>query len=79
MPAHFPEVGLKPGGFLEDHDQLCLAGRCDVEIGETLQMRPRFRRDLLVCAPAYSAIQTRYGFVAACASGREASRVAISA
>src|SRR5258706_11238268 len=47
-PAHFPEVGLEPGGFLEDHDQLCLAGRRDVEIGETLQVRPRFRRDLLV-------------------------------
>jgi hypothetical protein len=24
------------------------SNRCDVEIGETLQMRPRFRRDLLV-------------------------------
>src|SRR4030088_446742 len=47
-PAHFPEVGLEPGGFLEDHDQLCLAGRRGVEIGETLQVRPRFRRDLLV-------------------------------
>ena len=47
-PAHFPEVGLEPGGFLEDHDQLCLAGRRGVEIGETFQMRPRFRRDVLV-------------------------------
>jgi len=47
-PAHFPEVGLEPGGFLEDHDQLCLAGRRGVEIGETLKVRPRFRRDLLV-------------------------------
>src|SRR6202043_3149114 len=48
MPAHFPEGGLKPGGFLEDHDRLCLAGRREVEIRETLQVRPRFRRDLLV-------------------------------
>jgi len=47
-PAHFPEVGFEPGGFLEDRDQLCLAGRRGVEIGETFQVRPRFRRDLLV-------------------------------
>src|SRR4030081_2640609 len=47
-PAHFPEVGFEPGGLLEDHDQLCLAGRRGVEIGKTFQVRPRFRRDLLV-------------------------------
>ena len=47
-PAHFPRVGLEPDGFLEDSDQLCFAGRRGVEIGETLQLRPRFRRDLLM-------------------------------
>src|SRR5204863_5757764 len=47
-PTHFPEFGFEPGGFLKDHDQLCLAGRRGVAIGETLQMRPRFRRDVLV-------------------------------
>src|SRR3977135_4142944 len=47
-PAPFPEGGREPGGFLEDHDQLCLAGRRGVEIGEPLQVRPRVRRDLLV-------------------------------
>ena len=35
--------------------------------------------DMREAAAGLSAIQTRYGFVAACASGREASRVAISA
>ena len=25
-PAHLPEIGLEPGGFLEDRDQLGLAG-----------------------------------------------------
>ena len=57
-PAHFPEIGLEPGGFLEDRDQLCLAGRRGVEIGETFEVRPRLRRDFLIGAPAYSAIQT---------------------
>src|SRR3981189_2132107 len=47
-PAHFPEVGFEPGGFLEDCDQLCLAGWRGVAIGESFQLRPRFRRDLLV-------------------------------
>ena len=46
--AHFPEVRFEPGGLLEDHDQFCLAGRRGVEIGETIQVRPRLRRDLLV-------------------------------
>jgi hypothetical protein len=44
--AHFPEVGFEPGGFLENCDQLCLAGRRGVEIGKTIKVRPRFRRDL---------------------------------
>jgi len=47
-PAHFPEIGLEPGGFLEDRDQLGLAGGRGVEMGEEVQVRPRFRRDLLV-------------------------------
>src|ERR1700716_3000484 len=47
-PAHFPEVGFEPGGLLEDRDQLCLPGRRGVEIGKTFEVRPRFRRDLLV-------------------------------
>jgi len=48
VPAHFPEIGFEPGRLLEDHDQLCFAGRCGVEIGKTFEVRPRFRRDLLV-------------------------------
>src|SRR5581483_11330014 len=47
-PAHLPEVGLEPGGFLEDRNQLCLAGRRGVEIGEMLQVRLCFHRNLLV-------------------------------
>jgi len=47
-PAHLPEVCLESGSFLEDRNQLCLPGRRGVEIGEMLQVRPRFRRDLLV-------------------------------
>ena len=47
-PTHFPEIGLEPGGFLEDRDQLALAGGRGLEIGEEVQVRPRFRRDLLV-------------------------------
>lgn len=47
-PAHFPEVGLEPGGFLEDRGQLSLASRRSIEIGEALQVRQRFRCDLLV-------------------------------
>jgi hypothetical protein len=33
-PAHFPEIGLEPGGFLEDRDQRGLAGARGVEMGE---------------------------------------------
>ena len=58
-PAHFPEIGLEPGGFLEDRDQLGLAGGRGVEIGEEVQVRPRFRRDLLVWHTGISSIQTR--------------------
>ena len=47
-PAHFPEVGFKPGGFLEYRDQLCLAGRRGVEISKALQVRACFHRHLLV-------------------------------
>src|SRR6266481_3524935 len=47
-PAHFPEVGFEPCGFLENRDQLGLAGRRGVEIGESFQVRLRFRRNLLV-------------------------------
>src|SRR6478735_4626201 len=47
-PGHLPEVRLEPGGFLEDRNQLRLAGRRGVEIGEMLHMRPRFGSDLLV-------------------------------
>src|ERR1700754_655359 len=47
-PAHLPEVCLEPGGFLEDRDQLYLAGWRGVEIGEMVQLRPRSRCDLLV-------------------------------
>jgi len=31
-PAHLPAVGFKPGGFLEDRDQLLPCGRRRVEI-----------------------------------------------
>src|SRR4051812_9848069 len=47
-PGHLPEVRLESGGFLEDRNQLRLAGRCGVEIGEMLHVRPRFGSDLLV-------------------------------
>jgi len=33
-PAHFPEIGLEPGRFLEDRDQLGFARGCDIEMGE---------------------------------------------
>jgi hypothetical protein len=33
-PAHLPEIGLEPGGFLGDRDQLCLAGRREVTEGD---------------------------------------------
>jgi hypothetical protein len=46
-PAHFPEVGLEPGRFLKDRDQLGLARGRSIEIGEAVQVRPRLRRDLL--------------------------------
>ena len=36
----FRRTGLKLGGFLEDHDQLDLAGRHEIDIRETLQMHP---------------------------------------
>jgi hypothetical protein len=39
MPAHFPEAGFETGGFLEDHDQLCLAGWRGIEFSEILQLR----------------------------------------
>ena len=38
-PSHFPEGGFEPSGLLEDHDQLCLPGGRDVEIGKSLQVR----------------------------------------
>src|SRR5207245_3447965 len=47
-PSHFPEVGFEPRGFLEDRDQLCLAGRGGIAISKLFQMCPRFRRDLLI-------------------------------
>ena len=79
-PTHLPEVGFEPGGLLEDRDQVCLPGRRGVEIGETIQLRQRLRRDLLVGrAGIFGDIQTLYGLVAASAPGCAASRVAISA
>jgi hypothetical protein len=33
-PTHFPEIGLEPGRFLEDRDQLGFARGCDIEMGE---------------------------------------------
>src|ERR1700674_1108473 len=47
-PAHFPEVGLEPGRFLKDRDQLVLARGRGIEIGKAVQVRMRLRRDLLV-------------------------------
>jgi hypothetical protein len=47
-PAHFPEVGLEPGRFLKDRDQLGLARGRGIEIGEAVQVGSRLRRDLLV-------------------------------
>lgn len=47
-PAHLPEVCLESGIVREDRNQPFLAGRRGVELGEMLQVRPRFRRDLLV-------------------------------
>jgi hypothetical protein len=48
VPAHFPESNFEPSGFLEDRDQLGLAGGRGVGIGKTLQMRSCSCRDLLV-------------------------------
>ena len=39
-PAHFAEIGIELGGFLEDHDQLNFAGRHEIDIRETLQVHP---------------------------------------
>src|ERR1700724_4781214 len=47
-PAHFPEVGLEPGRFLKNRDQLGLARGRDIEIGKAVQVRMRLRCDLLV-------------------------------
>src|SRR6478672_4309260 len=47
-PAHFPEFNFEPCGFLEDRNQLGLAGGRRIGIGKALQMRPRFSRDRLV-------------------------------
>ncbi|MET4386664.1 hypothetical protein ABIB73_002409 [Bradyrhizobium sp. F1.4.3] len=33
-PPHLPEVCLESGGFLEDRNQLYLAGRRGIEISE---------------------------------------------
>ena len=35
-PAHFPEFNFEPRGFLEDHDQLGLAGGRGIGIGKAL-------------------------------------------
>src|SRR5213594_3728298 len=50
-PSHFPEVGFEPRGFLEDRDQLCLAGRGGIAISKLLQMCPGFHRDFLIGGP----------------------------
>jgi hypothetical protein len=47
-PAHFPEVNLKPGRFLEDREQLGFARRCDIKTGEPFQVGPRLRRNFLI-------------------------------
>ena len=56
-PAHFPEIGIEAGGFLEDHDQLCLAGRREVEIRETSPGAPVLSPRPPGGALAYSANQ----------------------
>jgi hypothetical protein len=57
-PAHFPEVGLEPGRFLKDRDQLGLARGRGIEIGEAVQVGRVFAATSWYGPPAYSSIQT---------------------
>src|SRR5947209_14713209 len=47
-PTHFPEIGLEPRGLAKNRDQLWLAGRRRIAIGETFQLAARIRGDLLI-------------------------------